>query len=64
MSTGSENIPAIVLKHLPDIIIKNYTVLFNNAEQTNISQMYGNLLSCYPYIKKTNQQTLRPVTDQ
>lgn len=30
-STGLDMIPAIVLKHLPQIYIRNYTILFNNA---------------------------------
>ncbi|KAK0093217.1 hypothetical protein PV326_014027, partial [Microctonus aethiopoides] len=30
-STGVDKIPSIVLKHLPNNIVKEYTIIFNNA---------------------------------
>lgn len=30
-SSGLDDIPPIILKHLPDKVLKDYTVLFNNA---------------------------------
>lgn len=30
-STGLDNIPTILIKNLPEYIIKDYTVIFNNA---------------------------------
>ncbi|XP_034949803.1 uncharacterized protein [Chelonus insularis] len=35
-SSGLDNIPAIALKHIPDSVIRSYTIIFNNA----INQAY------------------------
>lgn len=65
-STGTDNIPSIILKHLPPAIVREYTIIFNNALNHCYFPKDWKIAKVLPIIKSnkpTNQPTnYRPIS--
>ncbi|KAK2577805.1 hypothetical protein KPH14_000698, partial [Odynerus spinipes] len=65
-STGPDNIPNVVLKNLPETIIKDYTIIFNNAINNAYYPIRWKTAKVLPILKKGKNpeapQSYRPIS--
>lgn len=65
-SSGVDGVPAIVLKHLTEQIIRDYTIIFNNCLNLNYSPNAWKISKIFPILKKgkpsNHPSSYRPIS--